>query len=257
MRAGLIVGGATLAGAAVACSLAMRRQKRSVLEEVEDAEEVEELPEVPPEKVVAIFGKLCSAMNANISQVMRRINAQGGQVPQAMLAQYLVEHFETQLQELQAVVFREFEVAEEDLEYAVDYYEGSGGAPRDAAVVDAVNQLRQLYVHVGGSLDLELPADLTVEKMCVVFEEYMAAVVEAQTAFTQQLQTLKAKGGTVSPAQLSEARQAKMQEKISVVLNKHNLNNLLFQAAIEKFNDHPAFQAKIAAVKASESAGKR
>lgn len=230
MRAALLMGGATVAGAAVAFSLAVRRSNAAEMPQ-EEADDVEELPEIPPEKVVAIFSKLCSLMNANISQVMRRINAQGGQVPQAMLAQYLVEHFETQLRELQTVVFKEFEVTEEDLEDAVDFYEGEGegGPPRDANVAEAVNQLRQLYVNVGGSLDLELPVDLTVEKMCVVFEEYMSAVVEAQTAFTQQLQGLKAKGGQITAGQLTEARQAKMQEKIGVVLKKHNLNALLFQ----------------------------
>lgn len=227
MRAALVLGGITAGAAALACSLALRKNKAE--EGDEELEEIDELPMIPPEKVVAIFNKLCELMNANITQVMRRINAQGGQVPQAMLAQYLVEHFETQLRELQTVVFKEFDVSEEDLEDAVEYFEGSGGQPRDSTVAAAVNQLRQLYVNVGGSLDLELPADLSVEKMCVVFEDYMAAVVEAQTAFTQQLQSIKAKGGQITTNQLTEARQAKMQEKISVVLKKHNLNTLLFQ----------------------------
>ena len=31
---------------------------------------------------------------------------------------------------------------------------------------DAVNQLRQLYINVGGSVDLDIPEELTVEKMC-------------------------------------------------------------------------------------------
>ena len=47
-----------------------------------------------------------------------------------------------------------------------------------------------------------------------------------------------------------------MSEKVGVVLKKHGLSNLVFQAAIEKFNDHPTFQAKIAAVKAADQTKK-
>lgn len=240
-----VLAGTATAACAAAYFLTRRRAK------VED--DVEELPSIPPETVTQIFGKLCALMNANLAQIMRRLNAQGAQVPQAMLAQYLVEHFETQLRDLQTVVFKEFDVTEEDLEDAVEYYENE----RDASVVDAVNQLRQLYISIGGSVDIDLPPDLTVDKMCIVFEEYMKAVMEAQAAFTQHIQNLKAKGTSATATDLTEARQQKMQEKVSVVLNKHNLNTLVFQAAIEHFNDHPTFQAKVAQVKAQEGANRR
>jgi len=212
----------------------------------------EELPCVPPEKVVAIFAKLCGLMNQHLTSLMRRINANGQNVPQQILAQYLVEHFEQQLTELQGHVFAEFGVTEEDLEEAVEYYEDDARSPE---VVEATNQLRQLYVNVGGRVDLDLPETLNVETMCAVFEDYMAAVVSAQQAFTEHLHHIKAKGNmtSVSTSELQEARQAKIQEKVAVVLKKHGLNSLVFQAALEKFNDHPVFQAKIAAVKAKEA----
>ena len=217
--------------------------------EAEDG--VEEIPACSRDEVIAIFNKLSAIMNQNISNLMRKINAQNAQIPQAMLAQYLVEHFETQLREVQQVVFREFGYDEEDVEEAVEFYEADGDH-RDEGVCDATNQLRQLYINVGGSVDLDLPEDLTVDKMCVVFEDYMAAVVAAQAAFTEHLHALKAKGAQVTTQQLNETRQAKMAEKVGVVLKQHGLSNLVFQAAIEKFNDHPTFQAKIAAVKAAD-----
>lgn len=195
-------------------------------------EEPEELPVVTPEKVVQIFTKLCSLMNQHLTSLMRRINANGQNVPQQILAQYLVENFEQQLQELQTQVFSEFGVSEEDLEDAVDYYEDLGpDGPRSPEVVEATNQLRQLYINVGGRVDLDLPEDLTVDKMCTIFEDYMAAVVSAQHAFTEHLHAIKAKGNltSVTTSDLQEARQAKIQEKVSVVLNKHNLNSLVFQ----------------------------
>jgi hypothetical protein len=80
----------------------------------------------------------------------------------------------------------------------------------------------------------------------------MGAVVAAQAAFTAHLHALKARGAQVTTAELNETRQAKMQEQVGVVLKKHGLSNLVFQAAIEKFNSHPTFQAKIAAVKAND-----
>jgi len=270
-----VVGGATVAGVYALTSVLRRRQA----EDEAGDDDVEDLcvlkhsrfcpahrttpffvwrrPEVPPEVVVQIFGKLCGLMNAHLTQVMRRINAQGAQVPQQMLAQYLVEHFEQQLRELQTRVFAEFGVTEDALEEAVEYYEAEptpGAGPRDARVVEATNQLRQLYINVGGSIDLDLPADLTVDKMCAVFDEYMAAVVAAQHAFTEHLHAIKARGASVTTTDLQEARQAKIQEKVGVVLKKHGLNALVFQAALEKFNDHPTFQAAVQAVKAKEVA---
>jgi hypothetical protein len=218
-------------------------------------DDVEEIPSCSRDEVIAIFNKLSGIMNQNISTLMRKINAQNAQIPQAMLAQYLVEHYETQLKEVQAVVFKEFGYDEDEVEEAVDYYEAAG-PNRDEGVCEATNQLRQLYINVGGSVELDLPEDLTVEKMCVVFEDYMGAVVAAQAAFTEHLHALKAKGAQVTTAQLNETRQLKMSEKVGVVLKKHGLSNLVFQAAIEKFNDHPTFQAKIAAVKAADQTKK-
>ncbi|KAJ1449452.1 hypothetical protein M885DRAFT_535499 [Pelagophyceae sp. CCMP2097] len=185
---------------------------------------------------------------------MRRINAQRSQqLPQEIIAQYLLEHFEGQLKEAQAHVFNEFKHDEEDVEEAVAYYDGEG----DEEVIEAVNQLRQLYMNIGGSIELDLPEDLTLDKMCTVFEEYMAAVVAAQHAFTAHLHTVKARGGQITSQELNATRQNKIAQHVSVVLQKHGLNNLIFQAAIEKYNDHPQFQAKIASVKAQSDSNGR
>lgn len=215
---------------------------------------VEELPACSRDEVVAMLTKLVAIMNQNVQALMRKINAQNAQIPQQLLQQYLVEHFETQLKEVQQVVFSEQGYDVEDVEAACAYYEAP--ATRDEGVADACNQLRQLYINVGGSVDLDLPEDLTVERMCDVFGEYMRAVVAAQAAFAQHLQQLKARGAQVTSQDLNETRQATMQEKVSVVLKKYGLSNLVFQAAIEKYNDHPLFQAKIAEVKSRGEAAK-
>ena len=41
------------------------------------------------------------------------------------------------------------------------------------------------------------------------------------------------------------------------MLKKHGISNLLFQSAIEKYNEHPVFQAKIEAVKQQDAAAKK
>jgi len=237
--------GAAAAALAGAAFFASRRRDAS------GDDDVDELPACSRDEVVAIFTKLHTLMNASVATLMRKINAQNAQIPQAMLAQYLVEHFEATLREYSAQVFAEFGYDEDEVEEAAAFYEADGDA-RDDGVVDACNALRQLYINVGGSVDLDLPDDLTVDKMCAVFEEYMGAVVAAQAAFTAHLHALKARGAQVTTAELNETRQAKMQEQVGVVLKKHGLSNLVFQAAIEKFNSHPTFQAKIAAVKAND-----
>ena len=85
----------------------------------------------------------------------------------------------------------------------------------------------------------------------------MGAVVEAQKAFTAHLHALKARGAQVTTSELNETRQNAMQQKVGAVLKKHGLSNLVFQAAIEKYNDHPTFQAKIEAVKQADAAAKK
>lgn len=216
----------------------------------EDDGDIDELPVVGSAEVVAIFKKLVEVMNLTMRQAVARINQQGnGQIPQAMLQQYLLEQFEATLKEVQGQIFKQQGHSEEDVEEAVSYYEQQG----DAAVVKAVNELRLLYMNFGGAIDLDLPEDLDINKMCQVFEEYMAAVVEAQQAFTTYLQQLKAKGAQVTSVQLQEIRQSKIDAHGGAVLAKFNLNFLMFQIAIEKYNNHPQFLAKIAAVKAGDA----
>lgn len=138
----------------------------------DDDDDVSEMPQVSRDECVAIFEKITAIMTQQINTLMRKIQAQGAQIPQQMLQSYLVEHFETQLKEVQSVVFKEYGYDVEDVEQAFSYYEAV--ATRDEGVCDACNALRQLYTNVGGRVDLDLPEDLTVEKMCEVFEESVA-----------------------------------------------------------------------------------
>ena len=233
------------AGAAVTAAYFALRPK----EEKETG--VEEIPEVTPDELVQIFTKLFLFMNQNISDVMRRISAQNAQIPQQVLAQHLTEHFETQLKAYQSEVFEFHGYDDDDVEEAVEYYEKA----KHEGVCDAVNQLRQLYINVGGSVELDIPEELTVEKMCQIYEEYMGAVVSAQAAFTAHLHVIKAKGTSVKSCELDATRHAFLQEKVHAMLRTHGISILIFQAAIEKYNNHPRFQANVAALKQKDAAG--
>ena len=124
-------------------------------------DDVEEIPSCSRDEVIAIFNKLSGIMNQNISTLMRKINAQNAQIPQAMLAQYLVEHYETQLKEVQAVVFKEFGYDEDEVEEAVDYYEAAG-PNRDEGVCEATQSsdiLRGLGTMTGSRSRSSYPGD--------------------------------------------------------------------------------------------------
>ena len=141
------------------------------------------------------------------------------------------------------MVFREFGKDEDEVEHACAYYEAK--ETRDDKVVEACNNLRSLYTNVGGRVELDLPEDLTVEKMCVIFEEYMGAVQQAQIAFSQHLQQLKARGAQVTTSQLNETRNNLMQNHVLTVLKKYDLTNLLWVAALEKYSDSQVFKAAV------------
>ena len=92
---------------------------------------------------------------------------------------------------------------------------------------------------------MDLPEDLTVEKMCIIFEEYMGAVQQAQIAFSQHLQQLKARGAQVTTSQLNETRNNLMQNHVLTVLKKYDMTNLLWVAALEKYSDSQVFKAAV------------
>ena len=63
----------------------------------EDDDDADDLPTVTPAECTQIMEKITMIMQQQINNLMRKIQAQGAQIPQQMLQSYLVEHFETQL----------------------------------------------------------------------------------------------------------------------------------------------------------------
>ena len=70
----------------------------------EDDDDADDLPTVTPAECVQIMEKITMIMQQQINNLMRKIQAQGAQIPQQMLQSYLVDS-ETQ-QEVQSVAPR-------------------------------------------------------------------------------------------------------------------------------------------------------
>ena len=83
----------------------------------EEDDDADDLPTVTPAECTQIMEKITMIMQQQIQTLMRKIQAQGAQIPQQMLQSYLIEHFETQLKEVQSVVFREFGKDEDEVEH--------------------------------------------------------------------------------------------------------------------------------------------
>ena len=73
----------------------------------------------------------------------------------------------------------------------------------------------------------------------------MGAVQQAQIAFSQHLQQLKARGAQVTTSQLNETRNNLMQNHVLTVLKKYDMTNLLWVAALEKYSDSQVFKAAV------------
>merc|ERR1719498_2401915 len=89
---------------------------------------------------------------------------QGNVIPEQYLQQVLVQNFDSTLAELQEEVFAKHAVDEDDLQEAVEAYQRA----ERKDVCAAVEKLQQLYVQIGGQIDVDLPDDLDVDQMCLV-----------------------------------------------------------------------------------------
>ena len=63
----------------------------------EDDDDADDLPTVTPAECVQIMEKITMIMQQQINNLMRKIQAQGAQIPQQMLQSYLVEHLKPNL----------------------------------------------------------------------------------------------------------------------------------------------------------------
>ena len=157
----------------------------------------------------------------------------------------VVQNFNNILLAVQENLFKDLGVEEADVDYATHYYMRQ----EDKEVLNIVQDFRQLYSNFGGEVELDLPADLDEKKMIAAFEDYVAAREQAQEAIMKQLNQIKSNGGQMNELQQQQIGLQLQQAAAALIagaLKKHDLTELVFQAAMKKFiAESPAFKAKV------------
>mmetsp|Transcript_29791 Transcript_29791/g.79555 ORF Transcript_29791/g.79555 Transcript_29791/m.79555 type:complete len:272 (+) Transcript_29791:74-889(+) len=192
------------------------------------------------EEVVTIFKKIKGTLQGKMSSIMKNIEMLKQQVPDpAQLQMIILMEFEKQLTAIQEAVFEEFKCDEEDLETATNYYLARG----DEEVKASVEALRELYAMFGGKVDTEVPAELTVEKMCDILEMYMDTITKANQEIQNIVTHMQMSGQQMTP-EMEEPLKKMVETETNKVFSKFGINTMIFQAACEKYNKHPKFIAK-------------
>ena len=157
----------------------------------------------------------------------------------------VVQNFNNILLAVQENLFKDLGVEEADVDYATHYYMRQ----EDKEVLNIVQDFRQLYSNFGGEVELDLPADLDEKKMIAAFEDYVAAREQAQEAIMKELNQIKSNGGQMNELQQQQIGLQLQQAAATLItgaLKKHDLTELVFQAAMKKFiAESPAFKALV------------
>ena len=146
----------------------------------------------------------------------------------------MVSNFDNQLLATQQKLFRDLSLEEADVDRSTHYYLRQG----DKEVTSVVNDFRQLYTNYGGEVELDLPATLDEDKMCAAFDDYVIARNQAHEAIVMQVETLKRTQGQLNDVQqrsISQKLQQAASQMMEEALKKHDLTELVFQAAMKKF----------------------
>ena len=205
----------------------------------EDGEEEAE-ETLPREMILDLFSELTKQMPGKMAPLMQQLEAVRAQNPgvnEAELMAFVSQHFEKTLLEAQAKLFAEYGVEEADVDEATHFYMGEN----DQEVLTLVNEFRQLYVQFGGTVEVELPSDLTEQVMLAAFDDYAEARDKANATIIAELQR--------SQGQMSEAQHrvlmAHAQTLMNAALKKHGIDALVWQTAVKKFlESSAAFKAK-------------
>jgi hypothetical protein len=101
---------------------------------------------------------------AKLEAKIRQESSQSGRaLPEDQLASYLMGQFEEAMKAIESQVYAKFQTTEDEVKVATEYYEEE----EDKDVANAVTKLQDLYrvMTGGGFSDVEVPADLSLEKV--------------------------------------------------------------------------------------------
>lgn len=101
---------------------------------------------------------------AKLEAKIRQESSQNGRsLPEDQLASYLMGQFEEAMKAIESQVYAKFQTTEDEVKIATEFFEEE----EDADVANAVAKLQELYrvMTGGGFSDVEVPADLTLNKV--------------------------------------------------------------------------------------------
>ena len=174
---------------------------------------------------------------APLMQQLEQVKAQNPNVNEEELSKFVAQNFDKTLLSVQEKVFADYGVAEADVDEATHAYMAAG----DDEVLEIVNDFRTMYTQFGGTVEIELPSDLTEDVMLAAFDDYAEARDKANEVIMMELQR--------SQGKMSEAQHRVLmlhaQTLMNGALKKHNLSPLVWQSAVKVFIASSArFKAK-------------
>jgi hypothetical protein len=200
----------------------------------------ENFEEVPKEKVLEFFLHLQKSVTEKMNPLMQQIAQLQGQpgMNEADLMKIIAQQFDKCCQASQNEILQEMGVEESDLSSTTHKFLQEG----DDEVTEAVDSFRSTYaLNYGGSVEVEIPKDLSEETMCAAFDSYVVARDEADKTYMKELQK---KQGKITPEQ-HKLLLARANSMMVAALRKHGLTVFQFQTASKDFAvQFPKFKQK-------------
>ncbi|CAM9512994.1 unnamed protein product, partial [Scytosiphon promiscuus] len=207
---------------------------------IEDEEE-EEWEPVDRDHVVKFFQVINQQSHQSMTQFNQQIAQYRGKVPEQHLTDLAVGQFEDQLTKIQEQILAGMGISPEDMEDACKYYEAEG----DPQVKEQTQMLRRLYLAVSNlpseEQEIELPDDLTAEKMVTVVKAFFKASNNVIESVIQEL-LAKARSNLASPEtamKMTMAIQEKNGPATDEAIKRFNLDSTTIGPAMEKYGEHP------------------
>lgn len=244
-----VVIGALSAIAVIAIVYAVRKKykiKKEVKQDEKRPEEVVNVRKVPnldKEQLLAILETICTQMGQVVMQlakleanIRQESNQKGSPLPEDQLASYLMGQFEEAMKVIESQVYTKYQTTEEEVKIATEFFEEE----EDKDIANSVSKLQELYrVMTGGGVsDVEVPADLTLDKFVKVMEETMEALNVAMEMVCREVKELNPE----NKEEVINQRYVQLADKKSSEIHaKYDLTREILHAAMMKYQQEPNF----------------
>jgi len=235
--------GAALATVAAAGFLVLRQRSaaRNDFNINDEDDEIDEEPVLSVSETVEIFNELFLGMQnvvAKLSQQIAAIQSAGQKIPDAQVKQIMTQEFDRAGYALQKQTYEKFDVDEEDVKEAVEYY----GSDKKLSAV--INRFKSLYETVSGNATgpvVAVPDDFSPSDLVRAAETYFSAMTESMKEVVGDFKA-RGEGDFRNPA-VAQRLHAKFAEVVNdagdAALDNVGVPMGLFKAALEKYAKLP------------------